>query len=213
MPFVPVSNTAEVEAVYDLDGQVVENTMFFTFGTPPGLTELQELLDEVNSTIRGNILPLLSNLITLLRVIGTLIDVADGLTAVSTASLPSTGSVDSVPVPSNAAGCISLRTGSSGRSFRGRNYLPGIPQSSVDFNTMSTAFTNSIAAGYGQLRTNTLAIGWEHVVVSRFSGFTIVGGRKVPTPRVAGIHTAITSSFFVDNTIDSQRRRLPGRGR
>lgn len=213
MSFVPVANCAAVDVIFDLDGQTVENTLYFTFPSTPSLLELQQLIDEVNSTIRGNIMPLLSSVLTLLRVIGTLIDVADGLTSVSTVSLPLAGGSASESAPSNVAACISLRTNNSGRSFRGRNYIPGIPNDQVALNTMLTGFTNSISAGYAQLRTNVAGIGWTHVIVSRFSGFTIVGGRKVPTPRVTGIATPVSAAFFVDETVDSQRRRLPGRGR
>jgi hypothetical protein len=53
-------------------------------------------------------------------------------------------------------------------------------------------------------------IGASWVVVSRFSGVDANGD---PIPRAAGVTTPITSVLVVDNIVDSQRRRLPGRGR
>lgn len=213
MPFVPVANTAEVEAVYTLDAQIVENTMYFRMASTPTLSDLNALLEEVNTTIRSGLLPLLAGAIQLIRVVGTLIDVIDGLTALSTTSLPAGGGSGDEFEPSNVAACVSLRTASSGRSFRGRNYIAGLPDGATVGNTLSSTFTTGVLDFYDTLRASVADLGWEMVVVSRFSGFTIVDGKKVPTPREEGIATPITGVIFTDSTVDSQRRRLPGRGR
>lgn len=213
MPFVPVADTAEVEAVFLLDSQIVEMTFYYQNALTPDLSTLTNLLDAVNAAIRTSLLPFLSSAIQLLRVVGTLLDVADGLTAVSIVSLPAAGGDGSESAPSNVAACISKRTGQSGRSFRGRNYIPAIPNSAITTNTLSGDFTGGVTTAFGSILGAGGEDGWVPVVVSRFSGFTIVDGRKVPTPRETGIATQITSHFFVDDTVDSQRRRLPGRGR
>jgi hypothetical protein len=49
------------------------------------------------------------------------------------------------------------------------------------------------------------------VVISRFSGVDPITHR--PIPRSEGITTPIDNAAFTDNKSDSQRRRLPGRGR
>jgi len=46
-------------------------------------------------------------------------------------------------------------------------------------------------------------------VASRFSG---VDGDGKPIPRTAGVVTPISNVIVVDRVLDSQRRRLPGRG-
>ena len=51
---------------------------------------------------------------------------------------------------------------------------------------------------------------WVWVIVSRYSG---VDGDGRPVPRVAGVTTPVTNVVAVDGTVDSMRRRLPGRGR
>ena len=212
MAFVPVPNTALVESVYMLDGQIVENTVYMTSVDPPTITTLAEMIEFVNLTIREQLIPSLVSAIQLLRVVGTLIDVLDGLVYVSTTSLPLSGGDTSAPLPSNTTVCCSLRTDHSGRSFRGRNYIPGMPDAAVTFNTVSVDFRNNVNHYFDVLRSGASELGWHHTVVSRFSGFTIVSGKKVPTPRVTGIATPVVNTLFVDNTIDSQRRRLPGRG-
>jgi hypothetical protein len=215
MPFVPVPGTALVESVYQQDGQIIENTMYFTHSGTPTLAELTALADAVNSAIRTSILPLLSTTIQLIRVVATMLDVLDGLTTISTVSLPAGGADSSAPIPSDVAFVVSMRTGHRGRSFRGRNYIPGLNRDALgsSVNEATTAYINALLAAYTNIQGAGVDGGWVMSVVSRFSGFTIVGGRKVPTPRTVGISTPITNFVSVDNVVDSQRRRLPGRGR
>lgn len=212
MPFVPVPNTVELESVFMLDGQIVEITNYFFKDAVTTPADLAELADAWSVTIKDHLLPFLANSLALLRIVAKVIDAADGIVFVSTLGLPANGLDNSEAVPSNVAATLSFRTGVSGRSFRGRNYLPGIPSAAVAVNTLSTDFTNGVAAAYSAMFDDIEGIGYTPVVVSRYSGFTLVDGKKVPTPRVSGLATAITSHFFVDRTVDSQRRRLPGRG-
>jgi hypothetical protein len=214
MPFVPVPNVALIEAVYTQDAQVMENTMYFQHTGTPTLADLQALADAVNVAIRGSLLPLLSTTIQLLRVVGTLLDVAEGLQVFSTDSLPAAGADNSAPIPSDVSFAISFKTAQRGRSFRGRNYMLGLHRDALgtSINTITTAFSNAATAAYDDIAAAGADFGWEMGVVSRFSGFTIVDGKKVPTPRTTGIFTPITSITVSDNTVDNQRRRLPGRG-
>ena len=213
MPFVPVPRTAEVEAVYLLDGQIVENTYYFRNAGTPVLSDLVALADEINSAIRTSLLPSLASALQLIRVVATLLDAVDSLVYVSTTSLPASGGSADEVMPSNVAACISLRTSHRGRSFRGRNYVTGLPNGFVAGNVITPPLAGAITTAYTAILAAPVDAGWEPVVVSRYSGFTIVDGRKVPTPREEGIATPITSHFLTDNTVDSQRRRLPGRGR
>jgi hypothetical protein len=64
-------------------------------------------------------------------------------------------------------------------------------------------------AAYDLLRTAPPAPADDWVVVSRFSGVDVNGD---PIPRAAGVVNIITAVLAVDNTVDSQRRRLPHRG-
>lgn len=52
------------------------------------------------------------------------------------------------------------------------------------------------------------AAAWS--VLSRYSG-TLPNGK--PAPRANGIATQVLLVSFADNKVDSQRRRLPNRGR
>lgn len=213
MPFVPVPGTAQVEAIYLLDGQICENVNYYFKDSAVTATDLATLLAAHNNAIQDHLLGALDGACSLERVVGRMIDTADGIVGIDVTGLPATGTSGDEPEPNNVTACVSLRTGRAGRSFRGRNYIVGLPDAATTGNTLTPTFRSIVLGYYDQLLALQADIGWQLVVVSRFSGFTIVDGKKVPTPRVEGIATAVTAAIFVDNTVDSQRRRLPGRGR
>ena len=120
MGFVPVERTAQVASVYLLDQQIVENTLYFEKPSAPSIADLTALVDAVNNAIQTSLLPFMSSAIQLLRVVGKLLDIADGLIYVSTTGLPKAGLDSQDSMSSNVAACMSFRTNASGRSFRGR---------------------------------------------------------------------------------------------
>ena len=213
MPFVPVPNTVEVEVIYEMDNQIVENTLYYERTTSVDLESINDLLTAINTTIQASLLPFLGNTIKLIRLVGTLLDAADSLAAVLAVSPPVAGGAAGEAAPNNVSITMSLRTANRGRSFRGRNYIPGIPRDLIDENEVGSGSVAAYEDAYSALMDAGADFGFQQVVVSRYSGFTIVDGKKKPTPRTTGITTPVTSAFVVDSTVDSQRRRLPGRGR
>jgi hypothetical protein len=204
MPFVPAADTCQIEAVYEWDGQIVENVFHyrFTAGSPTE-TDVGSLADVVRAYIHDEILPLAADTLTFLRLVAKMIDVIDGILVVNTTGLPASGGGGSDALPNNVTATFSWRTGLSGRSRRGRSYLLGLQEGQVTANALSPAAVTAYTEAWEGLRLVASEDGWEMVVVSKFSG---------GAPRVAAVVTPITTGFFVDSTIDSQRRRLPGRG-
>jgi hypothetical protein len=84
-----------------------------------------------------------------------------------------------------------------------------VEEQTVGANTFSDATVDAFITAYEQLLTVGSIISAEWVIVSRFSG---VDADKKPIPRAAAVITPITAVTVVDNIVDSQRRRLPGRG-
>jgi len=204
MPFVPVPNTVEVEVVYELFGQVVENTLFYEFTTTPSETDIAALLDAVKSVMVDQVLPLLSVAIKLVRLVGTLLDAVDSLQVISVLSTPAAGGVSGGVVPNNTAYCLSLKTASRGRSARGRNYIAAIPQSSLlTANTVTSGLRTGLVDAYGSLIGVGADLGAAWVIVSRFTG---------GSPRTTGVTTPVTAVDTFDDVLDSQRRRQLGRG-
>jgi hypothetical protein len=205
MAFIPVLDTAQVQLYGRIDGQQTVNDLYFT-NTTPGITlgELGDLADAIRAWYVSSMLTLLSSAFSLERVHAR--DLTDQFSfAVDVNAGPSSGSSGGAFVPNNVAPCISFRTGTAGRSGRGRNYIPGVPQPVVDGNTLTPGFIADAQAAYGSLLPGEgmVPAGWVWVVVSRYTG---------GAPRPAGIATPVLTALFTDNIVDSQRRRLPGRG-
>jgi len=205
MAFIPVSDTVAVDVVYDWDGQIVENTLYYKKDSPT-TTEVASLIDQVTAFIRDEIMPLLHETISLIRVIGTLLDVVDGFTVTNTTDLPQAGAIldaTAKSLPNNVSFAISFRTAASGRSGRGRNFVAGLADVRDGNNLLDLTYQGQLVTAWSSLSTVAVDDGWEQVVVSRF---------HAGAPRVAGVTNTVTSVIATDRTLDSQRRRLPGRG-
>lgn len=205
MGFVPVPNTVQVEVVYELDSQVVENVLYFEMTSAPTLTEVNALLDEIRAAIVDQLLPLLHNSIQLVRLVGTLLTEIDSFGSILTVvpAVPG-GNSTSTSLPNNATFAVQFATALRGRSFRGRNYVPGIPATARGTpNLLTSAFRDDILDAYQTICQAPASDGWTHVVVSRSSG---------GVDRAEGVTTPVTAYTAADLTLDSQRRRLPGRG-
>ncbi len=205
MPFVPVPNVAQIDVVYNWDGQIVENVLHYKKATgTPSESDLIAITDAISSYFQDHLVPLMSSTLTLLRVVGKLLDIADGLFYVSTAGLPVAGGGGSAPLPNSNSIAYSWRTASAGRSFRGRTFHVGLMEGQIAGNELTSAAVSAIGSAYNGLIGAGVPAGFELVVVSR---------QHAGVPRLTGIATEVSAGFFTDNVLDSQRRRLPGRGR
>lgn len=214
MPFVPVPDTVAIDVVYDWDGQIVENTLYYR-KTAPTEAEVISLVETVTAYIKTEIMPLLTELISLVRVVGTLLDAIDAFTYTSATGLPEAGAILAATAksfPGNVTMAVSFRTSVAGRSGRGRNYVPGLVDLRDGNSLLDDTYSLQVVEAWQGLRLVASTDDWEQVVVSRFSGSTIVDGKKVPTPRAEGIARPVITTLLTDRTLDSQRRRLPGRG-
>lgn len=98
---------------------------------------------------------------------------------------------------------VSQRTAKRGRSYRGRAYISGIQAASlVDAVTVGAATVTAWGTAFGALMTELDALGFDMVVASRSHNGT-------PT-NPAELNEVI--AFVIDQKLDSQRRRLAGRG-
>jgi hypothetical protein len=114
------------------------------------------------------------------------------------------------PTPANVSLAVSFRTAGRGRSSRGRNYFVGFVDDQVTGNVVNNSDAVDIRNAYAALIAAAATANVSWVVVSRFSGVDADGK---PIPRAAGVTSLINAVSLVDNDVDSQRRRLNGRGR
>lgn len=112
------------------------------------------------------------------------------------------------PVPNNVALCVTLSTGFAGRAARGRMYLGGIPGQRVVINEITTAYAelvnDAFQAGLISRYANTGTTDMDVVIYSQFEDNQLRDQARL---------TVVTEAAVRDRTVDSQRRRLPGRGR
>lgn len=210
MPFVPVADTLLVETVFELDGQIVENTSYFENPTGWTVESVAAFLDDVRVLIAEELMPLLSGVTQLVRLVGTLLDAVDALSFVLNVTPPVSGGGGGTPLPNNSTYTITFQTAGRGRSNRGRNYIPGLSTNSrASTNVIDPTFRTGALAFYSALMALAVTHDATMVVVSRFSG---VDSDHKPIPRVAGVTSVITGFGTADTKLDAQRRRLPGRG-
>jgi hypothetical protein len=114
------------------------------------------------------------------------------------------GTFAGIPATNQNTLCVSLRSGNTGRSARGRLYWLGLGEDHYAVNTMVAAARDDIVAAVEEMRSVLLGFGYQWSIVSYISG---------GAPRVGGpVYFNVESVLVTDDTLDSQRRRMPGRG-
>lgn len=204
MAYVPVPNTAQVNVRGMLDGQTVENTLYFTRSAGWDGQTLTDLAAAVASWWQVRMLPYLHQAYSLVEVVAVDLATQSGPSVTFAPNPPPAGQAAGDVLPNNVALCVSFRTGQRGRSYRGRNYIAAIPEGAITGNTFAQSFVTQIVDAYGFLPGAVAGLNADWVVVSRFAN---------GAPRTVGLATVIQVVVVVDPTADSQRRRLPGRGR
>ena len=205
LPDVP--GTVQVELIQGLDGETIENIIYFNKAGAWTVPDMEALAGDVVNFWNILLGPNLSASISLVEVFLTDLTTPTGAAVSYTTGLPVAGGVADEPMSNNVAPCISFRTALRGRSFRGRNYIGGIPIGLVSNSRMTGPWMTAVVAAYMGLLTVASGNACEWVVVSRFSGVDPLTGN--PIPRAVGISTPILSASFTDNVVDSQRKRLP----
>lgn len=209
MAFVPVEDTVMVELRYDYLLQKVENTLWFLGDAPPTVGSMTTLGQEIIDWWVGGLATISNSGVQLREVVVTDMSSAVGPQVTVTTSLPQFGEVAEEPLPSSNTLAVSFRTVNRGRSFRGRNYFVGLSRTQIDGNVVIGGFAGSLVGSYNSLTAAATTAGYTWVVASRFSGVDADGK---PIPRAAGITTPVTAVLVADVRVDSQRRRLAGRG-
>ena len=204
MPFVPVADTVMAELRYSLDGQRVENTLYFSRAGGWAIADLPPLYNMLLIWWTTELSQNISDDCVFNEIAFTdLSDVAGFSVQIATPTPHPTGQTVFPSAPNNVSLAVSFRTLRRGRSFRGRNFVAGLADTDILQSHLAGAVVSAIEGYYADLITLAATGGWSWVVVSRISG---------GDDRVAGIATPISSVIVLDDVVDSQRRRLPGRG-
>lgn len=205
MPFVAAPNTLEARLRYNIGTQLIENTLYFQGSAGVTPTLATTLGNNLIGWWNTNFKTATTNAMALDQVYITDLTSQTSFTVSVVTGLPSVGGSSTDALPFNCAMCISFRTDHRGRSGRGRNYVAGLTEADQIASVITSTRVSAAVAAYTTLKgAGTFTPGLEWVVVSRFSG---------GVPRAQALVQPITTVLAVDSIIDSQRRRLPGRGR
>jgi len=208
MPFVPFEDCVQLTIEGHVDGQLTINDLAFRSSIGPrSAADVFQLANAVGQWYIGFMVTLLNEAWIGSRVTAKGLTNQNGLTA-EVSLLGNDGAITGEAAPNNCSMCVSFRTGAAGRSNRGRNYIPVLTNSQVSGNMIDSAWAADVVAAYAMLTfpasVDVLPGGWIWVVLSRFSG---------GVERTVGQFTEINNVLVSDLVVDSQRRRLPGRGR
>jgi hypothetical protein len=203
MPFVPSPNLAQLEIRAQIDGQHVENRIHVDMFATPTPANLEAVAVVVWNSIADVWLGSLPVECVIHEIVATGLDAIDGAQFTYAPDLMP-GLDASGAMPNNVTICSKLSSDQRGRSARGRLYWLALPRDGVEDNTVTTPRAEAILAGLNATRVAIDDAGFAWVVASYVSE---------GAPRPGGpVYYHVISCNFVDLTIDSQRRRLPGRG-
>jgi len=203
MPFQPAPNVALIEWVYQIHGQVVENTYHMMDDAPFSGPALATAAPSLYEWWGDELAPTLSTDITLLRVELKALDSAIAPFTSYTPGALTSGGAGVAAAANNVSWVVKHTTGLSGRSGRGRWYLVGIPSTLVVNSAISLAQAALYLSAFPALDTVIAGLGHIPCVLSR---------TQEGVELTEAVPYEITGHSFTDVTTDSQRRRLPGRG-
>src|SRR5512144_574772 len=203
MPDLPVPNTVQVDVIYLLFGQRVENVWHATFPTGVDAVTLSDTEAAFAGWTAGTLMPLLSNELSFIGMETTNISIPNGGKRSFSQVPPVAGGVVIPSEPGNVSFCLSLRTQQTGRAYRGRKYIPGMPGNKRSGNQVLSGWATSLVQAMDDLIAGVQAI----------NGFLSVVSRTLDlVERLVPVATAVTSITYTDLNINSQRRRLTGLG-
>lgn len=203
-PYIPVINVAKMELQYMLDGQKVENIFHLHNVASWNATGLAFAANVMKTWAIGAYAACQNEALTLVNIKATDLSSVSGTVIELPVDPAHAGAVtSSAPLPNNITLVIKWLTTQRGRSFRGRTYVPGISSGQVVKNTAQASLVTLVSTAASTL--------FSAVAVQNYS-LCVVSYCNDKAWRTTGVQTPITA-WSVDTTVDTQRRRLPGRGR
>jgi len=210
MPFIPAENGIKVELNYLTQGEVAANVFYLRNSNPVNAGILSDLGIVVRDWWIGNIKPLTTQSTNLQNIVLTDLTEENSFQVTISSGLPSIGTAGDDPLPNNVTVVTKLTTGLTGRSNRGRSYFVGMDAQYLGFGsqTVTSDFADDLGEAWEALLTALASTDARLVIASFYSGVDTDGK---PIPRAAAVMNNVIEAS-VNPELDSQRRRLPGRG-
>lgn len=206
MPFQPAPGTIGVQIEGRLSGQQYINDLyFFQNGADPTVGDCATLGGLLVGWWNNEILPNICDNFLGIRVVAKNLFVNGGAKSVQSLN-GQQGSIETEAQPNNVAVVVTFDTGQSSKSSHGRNYIGAVPNAQVDVNTINPAFATAIIDAY-----KALLPGGAYDPTPYF--WSVLSRQSNNVVMAEAIAVPVLNVYFTDTTVDSQRRRLPGRGK
>jgi len=202
LAFIPVPNGIQLCFNFTTDSQLWQFclTLRKSSGAPTP-TDLASVAAIGEAWWTADLQDHISSATTLRNVTATDLTVQGGAQAIDTVN--DAGALTGYPLPAGSPCCVSLRTAKRGRSYRGRVYVSGMSEDNTQTaNTFTSAFVAAIAGDFVSLQNDLDTAGFDIVVASKQHNGVVTNPAEVNE----------VIAIAADTAIDSQRRRLTGRG-
>lgn len=201
--FTPFPNVAQVTLNFIEFDNTLVNVFHVMQSTPFDITGLQDLAGLFVDWHTAHIAPAQSSSVGLATIVAKALDSETAPAIEYTTGLPVVGGQTTDPgLPANVTVAIKWTTGLRGRNYRGRTFFVGLCEGMVSGNKVSESVVGALSLAYNALIDELVAENYTLVVASRWLN---------KTQRITGVSTPILLAS-VDEWVDSQRRRLTGRG-
>jgi len=198
--FQSAPDVAEAVIKCVTDGQSMANVI--NFAKPGGYNsaDIAALAGAVDGVVGAAYLALMHNTVVYGETLVRGLEFENDITAVSSGAAGN-GTGGAVTLPSNVSFVVTLRSGFTGRSARGRLYLMPMSSSSlVTANNVTTTFALAAVNMLGDMKAAGLAVGWTMCILSRF---------KSKAKRAVATYFVVNTIEARNTQTDSQRGRLP----
>jgi hypothetical protein len=203
MAFIPTALTAKASCEFHLWGQECVITLWFEAAVDFDTAMLEALADALIDWVIDELIGNLSNALVFDGVRATAQHSESAPSVFNPAPASTTGAQTGNSQAPQVAAVMTFRTDQRGRSYRGRNYIPGIPDTQLlNPGNLSATAMGLLAISYAGLETVEDLLDITHVVTSHFTD---------GAARASGVNTPITT-YSIDQPLDTQRRRSVGRG-
>ena len=200
--FVPFSRTAQFAICFDSNGQKCQNVLHYqaeNIWDVAGLIAHASVLTTLWSTyLQSGV----NSATTLTRILARSLENQFAPSIEYLPYTPMVGAYSGTPAPGNVTACVKLGSSQAGRSYRGRLYHVGMSATSFNGNQIVSSYVTFLKDAYNEFRSSTELEDKVLVVASRYHN---------GEPRITGIVTPVVY-VSVNGDVDSQRRRLAGRG-
>lgn len=203
--FIALPNTAQVQMVYNTGGGQAENVFHVVKGSAWEVADLNSIAATFAGWHSAHLRQRQAPEVSLRLVTAKDMSVVDSVAIEAAVSPALDGTHSGKALPMNVTLALKWSTGFSGRTKRGRTYHIGITDTQVastDMSFMDTTALGLIVADYAELISE-VNISDQYLAVASLR----VNGAW----RDTGVLTKILS-VSADSYVDSQRRRLYGRG-